>query len=93
MDSWTPLGKDFSAIWNNLSQDYAKAMQLKELVDSELKIQARSNDQKKQLKQALGGVLQNQILPSLCENNQFHPDYPKYKAVAVEILNDELKEL
>lgn len=93
MDAWVKLGKDFATIWNALSQDYNKAMQLINQVKSELAVQARSNDQKAALKRALGGVLQEQVLPSLCENNQFHPDYPKYKAAAVEILNNELKEL
>lgn len=93
MDQWTPLGKNFASIWNSLSQDYSKAMQLMNLVQAELAVQARSNDQKGNLRRALGEVLQQQVLSTLCENNQFHPDYAKYKASAVEILNNELKEL
>lgn len=92
-DEWTPLGKDFAQIWNALGQDFAKATELKTQVDAALLTQARSNDQKAALKQALGNVLQTHVLNTLCEGNQFHPDYAAYKNVALAILNNELKEL
>ena len=92
-DTWTPLGSNFATIWDALSNDYAKAMQLMAQVQAELAVQARSNDQKVALKKALGGVLQGQVKTTLCENNEFHPDFARYKALAVEILNNELKEL
>lgn len=92
-DEWTPLGKDFGQIWNALGQDFAKATELKTQVEAALTNQARSNEQKAVVKQALGNVLQNQVKNSLCEGNQFHPDFEGYKKVAVAILGNELKEL
>lgn len=92
-DEWTPLGKDFGQIWNALGQDFAKASDLKDQVEAALATQARSNEQKAVVKQALGNVLQNQVKNSLCEGNQFHPDFEGYKKVAVAILGNELKEL
>lgn len=92
-DKWLPLGKDFGQIWEALGQDYGKAMDLKDKVDETLAAQVRSNEQKAVVKQALGNVLQNQVKGSLCEGNQFHPDYAGYEKVAVAILDNELKEL
>lgn len=93
-DSWEPLGKDFVAAWNALGQNFQRAQLLKEQIKKEMAIQARNNDQKAVLRKALGQVVQTKILPSsLCENNQFNPNYTKFRNLAIEIIEEELKEL
>ncbi len=92
-DEWVQLGKDFALVWDALGNDYAKATELKNLVKKALETEARSNEQKAALKPLLGNVLVNQVKVSLCENNEFHPDYQKYKNLALEILENELKQL
>lgn len=91
-DEWTPLGKTFATVWEALSNDYAKAVELQNLVQRTLQTEARSNEQKAALKPILGQVLANQVKGSLCEGNEFHPEFQKYKNLAIEILNNELKE-
>lgn len=89
-----PLGKGFVDSWEMLSQDFTLSQTLKELVKKELAVKARSNDQKAALRAALGQVVQTRILPSeLCENNQFNPNYTKFRNLAVELINEELKDL
>ena len=64
------------------------------LVDKNMKAQCRTNDQKVALRKELVTVLKEKILPSAaCENNEFSPVYAKYKAIAREIMENELKEL
>lgn len=93
-DSWKPLGKGFVESWNALGQDFQLAQLLKEQVKKELAIQARSNEQKAALRKAIGQVVQTKILPSsLCENNQFNPNYTKFRNLAIEIISEELQEL
>ena len=93
-DKWEPLGKGFPDSLNALAQDFAIADLLKTQVKNELTIQARSNDQKAELRKKIGQVVQTIILPSsLCENNQFSPNYITYRNLAVEIINEELKDL
>ena len=91
---WKELGKGFADSWSTLGQTPALATLLQNLVRKELAVQARSNDQKAALRKALGQFLQQVILPSpLCENNQFNPNYPKFRNWAVEITQNELKDL
>ena len=59
-------------------------------VEKELRTQARSNDQKKELQKAVGGVVKQIILPSVCEGNEYNPKYAEYKALAMSIINNEL---
>ena len=93
-DQWKKLGKGFVESWDALGQDRAKADMLKAQVEKELAIQARSNEQKAVLRKALGQVVQTKILPSsLCENNQFNPNYTTYRNLAAEIINEKLKDL
>lgn len=92
-DEWVKIGKTFAAALDNLSGDYAKAKGLMVEVEKALKTAARTNEQKSTLKPLLGKVLKNEVLSSLCNGNEFHPDFPRYKNLAVEILNKELKEL
>lgn len=92
-ESLEKLGKDFAQTWKELSKDYAKAMLLKNEVDDKLQTEARSNDQKKNLKNRLNDVFDSVVVPSLCNGNQFHPDYKKYEKVVEEIILKELKEL
>ena len=67
---------------------------LKAQVEKELSVKARSNEQKAELRKALGQVVQTLILPSpLCENNQFSSNYVKFRNAAVEITKKELKDL
>lgn len=93
-DQWKPLGKGFADSLKALSQDYSLSKLLKTQVKKELSVQARSNDQKAEVRKALGLVVQEKILPSpLCENNQFNLNYTAYRNLAVEIIKDELQEL
>ena len=93
-DQWKPLGKGFVESWNSLGNDFKLAELVKTLVKKEMTVQARSNDQKAEVRKALGQVVQTIILPSsLCENNQFNPNYTKYKNLAVEIIQSELQDL
>ena len=93
-DTWKPMGKGFVESWNALGQDFQLAQLLKKQVDIELAKQARSNDQKAALRKAIGQVVQTKILPSsLCENNQFNPNYTKFRNLATEIITEKLQDL
>lgn len=92
-DEWVKIGKTFAAALDNLSGDEAKANRLMVEVEKTLKTAARTNEQKAALKPLLGKVLKNEVLNSLCNGNEYHTDFPRYKSFAVEILNKELKEL
>jgi len=94
-DALMPIkgAKDFGQAWRALGQDYGLAVKMKEQVEEYLKVEARSNSQKAALKEKLINVLKTQVLNSLCEGNQFHPDFETYKQVVVSIVNNELKEL
>ena len=77
-----------------MAQDFKLAQLLKNQVAKEMAVQARSNDQKAVLRKALGELVQTKILPSpLCENNQFNPNYTKFRNLAVEIVQSELQDL
>ena len=93
-DQWKELGKGFDGTWETLGQDFALAKLLRDQVKKELTIQARTNDQKAELRKTLGQVVQQIILPSpLCQNDQFNPNYPKFRNLAIEITQNELKDL
>lgn len=91
--NWIPLSKDFAGCLDVLAHDFKKYQMLVSQVEKELQKQARSNDQKAALRKALGAVVQQIILPTMCEGNQFDPRYTEYKNRAIEIFNNELKEL
>lgn len=92
-DQWVKLAKDFAGCLDALSSDFKKCKTLEADVEKELKIQARSNDQKTEVRKALGAVVQQIILPTMCEGNQFNPVYEEYKKKAMEIISTELKDL
>lgn len=93
-DTWKPMGKGFVESWEALGHDFTIAELLKNQVKKEMAMQARSNEQKAELRKALGQVVQTKILPSsLCENNQFNPNYTKFRNLAVEIIQSELQDL
>ena len=93
-ETWKPLGKGFAESLNALGQNYATAKLLANVVKKELTVQARNNEQKATLRKAIGQVLQCKILPSaLCENNQFNPNYVKFRGIASEIVRNELRDL
>lgn len=93
-DQWKPMGKGFADSWEAVAQDFKLAQLLKNQVAKEMAVQARSNDQKAVLRKALGELVQTKILPSpLCENNQFNPNYTKFRNLAVEIIQSELQDL
>ena len=92
-DQWVKLGKNFGACLDVLSHDFKKFKALEADVEREITIQARSNDQKAEVRKALGAVVQQIILPTMCEGNQFSPVYEEYKKKAMEIIANELKEL
>lgn len=90
---WVELGKDFGGVWEKLANDAQKRNTLLKLVKQKLLSDARTNEQKHALKPLLGQVLKGQVMNSLCEGNEFHRDFAKYRAFAKEILENELKEL
>lgn len=93
-DNWVKAGKDLIATIDVLANDYNMAQKVMALVDKNMKAQCRTNDQKVTLRKELVTVLKEKILPSAaCENNEFSPVYAKYKAIAREIMENELKEL
>lgn len=92
-DNWVKLAKDFKSCLGVLAQDYKRFKMLEAQVEKELRTQARSNDQKAALRKELAGVVQQVILPTMCEGNQFDPVYAEYKNLAKAIFNEELKDL
>ena len=92
-DSWVKLAKDFSGCLNALSHDFKKCKMLEAQVEKEMATKARSNEQKAEIRKALGGLVQQLILPTMCEGNQFSPVYAEYKALALEIINNKLQDL
>ena len=92
-DTWVELGKNFALVWEALANDRQKATDLMAEVEKKLQTDARTNDQRAALKPLLGRVLKTHVMNSLCEGNEFHKDFPKYKALAKEILDNELKEM
>ncbi|MCI1647157.1 MAG: tubulin-like doman-containing protein [Bacteroides sp.] len=93
-DNWVKSGKNILHTIDVLSENYELAQQVMKLVDTNLKNQYRSNEQKVTLRKALVVVVKEKILPCpACENNEFSPVYAKYKALSREIFENELKEL
>ncbi|MBQ8673069.1 MAG: hypothetical protein IJ511_03315 [Bacteroides sp.] len=93
-DNWVKAGKDILATIDYLGEDYALAQKVMALVDQNMRTMCRSNEQKVAMRKALVAVLKEKILPSpACENNEFSPVYAKYKALAREIMDEQLKEL
>lgn len=92
-DQWVKLAKDFAGCLDALAHDFKKYKALEADVEKELKVQARSNDQKAEMRRAVGAVVQQIILPTMCEGNQFSPVYEEYKKKAMEIISKELKDL
>ena len=93
-DQWKPMGKGFVDSWNALAQDFKLSEVLKAQIQKEMAVQARSNEQKAALRQAVGQVVQTKILPSsLCENNQFNPNYTKFRNLAVELIQETIQDL
>lgn len=93
-DQWEPLGKGFAESLDMLAQNFSLSELLKTQVKKALSVQARSNEQKAELRKALGQVLQAKILDSpLCDNNQFSPNYTVYRNLTQEIIQGELQDL
>jgi len=92
-DSWVKLSKTFAGCLDVLAQDFKRFKKLEAQVEKELRTQARSNEQKAELRKAVAQVIQQIILPTMCEGNQFDPKYTEYKNLAKEIFNAELKDL
>lgn len=91
---WKELGKTLIQSTNALAEDYALAKNLISLVDENLKKNARSNDQKDEVKDRIRVILKEKILTSPeCENNEFNETYKKYIGLCREIFNKELKAL
>ena len=77
-----------------MAQDYSLAKKLIELVNINLSVNARSNDQKEGIKAKIRVILKEKILASPeCENNEFNETYKKYIGFCREIFNKELKTL
>lgn len=92
-DQWVKIGKDYIACVEVLKQDIKKLRKLEGEIEKSLQMHARSNDQKAEMRKLVGGVVQQLILPTVCEGNQFDPKYAAYKNLAIEIINEKLKDL
>lgn len=93
-DNWVKAGKNIFDTLELLANDYAFAQRVMKLVESNLRTQCRSNDQKVAMRKAVVAVVKEKVLPSpQCENNEFSPIYARYKALSREIFENELKEL
>lgn len=92
-DNWVKLAKDFNACLDVISQSLQLYKKIEGQVTKELAVQARSNEQKMELKKAVGQAIQLHILQGMCEGNQYDPRVEEYKKIAVDIFNKELKEL
>lgn len=92
-DQWVKIGKDYIACVEVLKQDIKKLRKLEGEIEKNLQMHARSNDQKAEMRKLVGGVVQQLILPTVCEGNQFDPKYAAYKNLAIEIINEKLKDL
>ncbi len=90
-DKWTKLGKGFSTAAMALKDNAKLYNSFEETVERELTVKARSNNQKQELQMKVGAVVQNIILPTICEGNQFDPRYANYKNMAMGIISKELK--
>ena len=87
------IGKDYIACVEVLKQDIKKLRKLEGEIEKSLQMNARSNEQKAELRKLVGGVVQQLILPTVCEGNQFDPKYAAYRNLAMEIINEKLKDL
>ena len=93
-DNWVKSGKNILHTIDLLSENYGLSQRVVKLVDTKLKSEYRSNEQKAVLRKALVAVIKEKILPCpACENNEFSPVYAKYKTLSREIFENELKEL
>lgn len=92
-DQWVKLGKDFLGCVNALKKNYKQLTKIELQIDKELQKQARSNDEKSVLRKQLGAIVNQVILPTVCEGNQFDPKYTEYKSIAQDIINSKLKDL
>ena len=91
---WEKIGKDFFSALKFLTQNAQMAMKIKENIEKKLKVEARSNEQKRELQDKVVAVLKERILNStVCEGNTFDETYRKYKMVAGDLFDNELKEL
>lgn len=90
-----PGGKadDFGLTWKAVCNEPVIADNIKHQVEERLKVDARSNIQKAELKEKLISVLENEVLKSLCGGNKFSDDYERYTKVVAETINNYLKEL
>ncbi len=93
LDNWVRLGKDFDSTLRMLSQDFQKSEKLKELIAKELATKAVSNDQKKQIQNQLVEVFKSRIVNGICGGNNFDERVAQFKAIIVDVLNKELKQL
>ena len=92
-DQLVKLGKDFLGCVNVLKQNFKLLAKMESQIENELYKQVRSNDEKAALRKQLGGIVNQVILPTVCEGNQFDPKYAEYKGIAQEIINSKLKDL
>ncbi len=92
-DNWVQIGRDFADCLNNIAQDAQRSRRLKEQIERDMAIKARSNEQKAELRKEVGAVVQQLIMPTMCEGNQFNPTYIEYRQIAMEVINTKLQDL
>lgn len=92
-DQWVKIGKDYTGCVEMLKQNFKKLRSLEAEIEKSLQANARSNEQKAEMRKLVGGVVQQVILPTVCEGNQFDPKYAEYKNIAIDIINEKLKDL
>lgn len=93
-DKWERIGPDILTVTDTIAQNFEQATRLKKEVESQMKVAARSNEQKAALRQRLVDIVQTVILPHpLVENNEFNPIYQAYRNLCIQLFENELKDL
>ena len=93
-DNWERVGKDIFSTLKFLAADFKMAQKVKAKVDQEMAA-IKSNSQKGALRRKLGMEIVNGLIknhPSV-NGNDFSPIYKQYRALAQEIMDNELKDL
>lgn len=93
-DKWEPIGPDILTVTDTIAQNFEQATRLKKEVEAQMKVAARSNEQKAALRQKLIDIVQTLILPHpTVENNEFSPIYQAYRNLCIQLFENELKDL
>lgn len=86
-----PLGVDFAECWTTLEHSHKLTRFLINQVNQKMSTIVITASQKNDIIGKIGDVLQEHILPSLCENNVLDPNWAYFTARANRYINDKLR--